>query len=71
MHQWHLDNKAKFEDVGQWKRAWYYPINNEDMHQAVNREVKATRNGIGILDASTLGKIDIKGRDANVFLNRV
>ena len=71
MHQWHLDNKAKFEDVGQWKRAWYYPINNEDMHQAVNREVKATRNGIGILDASTLGKIDIKGRDANEFLNRV
>ena len=71
MHQWQLDNKAKFEDVGQWKRAWYYPINNEDMHQAVNREVKATRNGIGILDASTLGKIDIKGRDANEFLNRV
>ena len=71
MHQWHLDNKAKFEDVGQWKRAWYYPINNEDMHQAVNREVKATRNGIGILDASTLGKIDIKGRDAYEFLNRV
>ena len=71
MHQWHLDNKAKFEDVGQWKRAWYYPINNEDMHQAVNREVKATRNGIGILDASTLGKIDIKGRDASEFLNRV
>ena len=32
IHQWHLDNKAKFEDVGQWKRAWYYPINNEDMH---------------------------------------
>ena len=57
--------------MGQWKRAWYYPINNEDMHQAVNREVKATRNGIGILDASTLGKIDIKGRDANEFLNRV
>jgi sarcosine oxidase subunit alpha len=41
------------------------------MHQAVNREVKATRDGIGILDASTLGKIDIKGRDASEFLNRV
>jgi sarcosine oxidase subunit alpha len=71
MHQWHVDNAAKFEDVGQWKRAWYYPKENEDMHQAVNREVKATRNGIGILDASTLGKIDIKGRDASEFLNRV
>ena len=71
MHQWHVDNGAKFEDVGQWKRAWYYPKENEDMHQAVNREVKATRDGIGILDASTLGKIDIKGRDASEFLNRM
>ena len=71
MHQWHVDNAAKFEDVGQWKRAWYYPKENEDMHQAVNREVKATRDGIGILDASTLGKIDIKGKDASEFLNRV
>ena len=44
---------------------------NEDMHKAVNREVKATRDSIGILDASTLGKIDIKGRDSSEFLNRV
>ena len=71
MHKWHVDNGAKFEDVGQWKRAWFYPKENEDMHQAVNREVKATRNAIGILDASTLGKIDIKGKDASEFLNRV
>ncbi len=71
IHQWHIDNNAKFEDVGQWKRAWYYPKEGEDMHQAVNREVKATRDGIGILDASTLGKIDIKGRDASEFLNRI
>ncbi len=71
INEWHVKNGAKFEDVGQWKRAWYYPINGEDMYQAVNREVKATRDGIGILDASTLGKIDIKGRDASEFLNRV
>ena len=71
IHQWHIDNNAKFEDVGQWKRAWYYPKEGEDMQQAVNREAKATREGIGILDASTLGKIDIKGRDASEFLNRI
>jgi len=40
IHQWHIDNGAKFEDVGQWKRAWYYSKENENMHQAVNREVK-------------------------------
>ena len=38
---------------------------------AVNREVKAARDSLGILDASTLGKIDIQGPDAAEFLNRV
>ncbi len=71
IHSWHLDNNALFEDVGQWKRSWYYPKNNETMNEAVNREVKATRDSIGILDASTLGKIDLKGRDVSEFLNRV
>ena len=71
MHLWHKNNGALFEDVGQWKRAWYYPQLNENMHSAVNREVKATRNSLGILDASTLGKIDIKGRDVAEFLNRI
>ena len=71
MHDWHVQNKAKFENVGQWKRAWYYPKGNENMHDAVQRESKAAREGAGILDASTLGKIDIQGSDASEFLNRV
>jgi sarcosine oxidase, subunit alpha len=71
MHSWHEENNAKFEDVGQWKRAWYYPIDNEDMHDAVQRESIAARENAGILDASTLGKIDIQGSDASEFLNRV
>ena len=71
MNDWHIENKAEFENVGQWKRAWYYPKNNETMHDAVQRESKAARNSAGILDASTLGKIDIQGTDASEFLNRV
>ncbi len=71
IHDWHLDNNAEFENVGQWKRAWYYPKNNEDMYKAVQRESKAARESAGILDASTLGKIDIQGTDASEFLNRV
>ena len=71
IHDWHVENKAEFENVGQWKRAWYYPKNNEDMYQAVQRESKAARESAGILDASTLGKIDIQGTDASEFLNRV
>jgi len=71
MHEWHEKNNAKFENVGQWKRAWFYPIDNESMDEAVQRESKAARESAGILDASTLGKIDIQGTDASEFLNRV
>lgn len=71
MDAWHRANGATFEHVGQWMRAWYYPQAGETMRQAVDRECLAARNGIGILDASTLGKIDVRGRDAAEFLNRV
>ena len=71
MHEWHMENGALFEDVGQWKRAWYYPKEKENFSSALNREVRATRDSLGILDASTLGKIDIQGRDVSEFLNRI
>ncbi|CAN7564472.1 sarcosine oxidase subunit alpha family protein [Caballeronia sp. LjRoot34] len=71
VHEWHVENGAAFEDVGNWKRPWYYPRNGEDMHAAVARESLATRTSVGILDASTLGKIDIQGPDAAKLLNWV
>jgi sarcosine oxidase, subunit alpha len=71
MHAWHEAQGAVFEDVGQWKRPWYYPRAGEDMAAAVAREVEAARTGIGMLDASTLGKIDIQGSDAAELLTRI
>jgi sarcosine oxidase subunit alpha len=71
MHQWHVDHGAKFEPVGQWHRAWYYPKPGESMHDAVSREVKAVRTSVGIVDATTLGKIDVQGPDAAWFLDMV
>ncbi|HET8904593.1 MAG TPA: sarcosine oxidase subunit alpha [Saccharospirillum sp.] len=71
MHEWHVKHGAKFEDVGQWKRPWYFPKPGETMQQALDRECVATRESIGILDASTLGKIDIQGKDAREFLGRI
>ena len=71
MHEWHLDRGAEFENVGQWKRPWYYPVGDETMDQAIVREQLAMRQGVGVLDASTLGKIDIQGKDAREFLARV
>jgi len=71
IHHWHEREGCKWEDVGQWKRPWYYPKDGETMQQAINRECLAARNAVGILDASTLGKIDIQGPDAREFLNRI
>ena len=71
IHGWHAEQGALFENVGQWHRPWYYPKDGEDIHAAVNRECLATRNSVGIMDASTLGKIEIVGKDASEFLNRI
>lgn len=71
LHGWHVEAGAVFEDVGQWKRPRYYPRPGEDMEAAVLRECAAARTGVGILDGSTLGKIDVQGPDAGVFLDRI
>ena len=71
MHDWHESHGAVFENVGQWKRPRYYAKSDETMLDAVNREALAARTGVGILDASTLGKIEIEGPDALSLLNMV
>ncbi|MDB5276194.1 MAG: ferredoxin [Ferruginibacter sp.] len=71
IHQWHVEAGAVFEDVGQWKRPWYFPKPEESMEDAVRRECVAAREGVAVMDASTLGKIDIQGPDAGVFLDRI
>ncbi|MPY63425.1 sarcosine oxidase subunit alpha family protein [Streptomyces spongiae] len=71
IHGWHVAHGAEFEDVGQWKRPWYYPEPGEDMDTAVARECRAAREGVAFMDASTLGKIEIWGSDAGEFLGRV
>ncbi|PRI10662.1 sarcosine oxidase subunit alpha family protein [Leucobacter massiliensis] len=71
IHPWHVAHGAEFEDVGQWKRPWYYPQPGEDLDAAVLRECAAVRESVGFQDASTLGKIEIRGADAGEFLNRI
>ncbi len=65
---WAQEAGAAFEDVGPWKRAWYYPRSGEGMRDAVARECKTTRASVGLFDASTLGKIEVVGPDAAIFL---
>lgn len=71
MHEEELAAGAVFEDVGNWKRAWFFPRPGEDMHEAINRECKTVRTSVGVFDASTLGKIEVVGPDAAKFLNLI
>ncbi len=70
-HFWNEKAKCVFLDTGLWKRPWYYPQGNEDVNGAYRRETKAVRETVGVVDVSTLGKIDVQGPDAAEFLNRV
>jgi sarcosine oxidase subunit alpha len=69
MHDWHEKNGAYFEPVGLWRRPYCFPRAGETHEQAVHREVNNTRSALGLLDASTLGKIIVKGPDAGKFLD--
>ncbi len=71
IHPWHVAHGAEFENVGQWLRPWYYPRDGESMDDAVLRECTATRASVGMMDATTLGKIEVWGADAGEFLNRI
>jgi sarcosine oxidase subunit alpha len=71
MQPWHVRAGAVFEDVGAWKRPRYFPRAGEAMKHAVDRECRAARDAVAMIDASTLGKIDIQGPDAAVFLDRI
>ncbi|QIE44962.1 sarcosine oxidase subunit alpha family protein [Pseudohalocynthiibacter aestuariivivens] len=69
MYDWHEENGAYWEPVGQWRRPYCYQKPGESIEDAVNREVLAARNSLGLLDASTLGKLVVKGPDAGKFLD--
>ena len=70
-HEAHVAAGAVFEDYGAWKRPAYYAQGNESEEAALAREAKAVRQGVGLLDYSPLGKLEIHGPDAREFLNRV
>jgi sarcosine oxidase subunit alpha len=71
MHEWNAANGADFEPVGDWRRPYCYRREGEDRPAAVTREILNTRRKVGLLDASTLGKIAVKGPDAGKFLDLI
>jgi sarcosine oxidase subunit alpha len=71
MHDWHLERDARFVNAGLWKRPHSYPRAGESSDDAANREARNVRTNVGLVDVSTLGKIELQGRDAAELLNRV
>ncbi|MCX8279516.1 sarcosine oxidase subunit alpha family protein [Phyllobacterium sp. 0TCS1.6C] len=71
MHDWHLSAGATMYDAGLWHRPMIYGSPGETIEQAYIREARTVRDSVGIVDVSTLGKIDIQGPDAAEFLDRV
>jgi sarcosine oxidase subunit alpha len=69
MDAWHEATGAVWEPVGDWRRPYAYPRPGETTPEAVAREVMAARQDAGLFDASTLGKIMVKGPDAGRFLD--
>jgi len=71
-HKFAAENGATFVEVGMWLRAqWFARPGEKGWRDSVDREVIATRKSVGICDVTTLGKIDIQGRDAAEFLNKI
>ncbi len=71
MHAWHAEHGARFVNAGLWKRPHSYPRAGESEDDAANREALNVRANVGVVDVSTLGKIELQGRDVAEFLNRV
>jgi sarcosine oxidase subunit alpha len=71
LHDWHLANGAVMIEAGPWLRPSHYRWAGDEVEPAAIREMQLVRNGVGISDVSTLGKIDVQGPDAAAFLDRV
>ncbi|MCC7425341.1 MAG: sarcosine oxidase subunit alpha family protein [Alphaproteobacteria bacterium] len=72
MHDWAAENGASFVEVGPWYRAqWYARPGEKGWRDSVDREAEAVRRAVGVCDVSTLGKIEVVGRDAAAFLDFV
>ncbi|WP_214475623.1 sarcosine oxidase subunit alpha family protein [Mesorhizobium sp. dw_380] len=71
MHDWHKANGADMLEVGLWMRPWFYGQSGADVNEAYVAEMRNVRQAAGLMDISTLGKIDVQGPDAAIFLDRV
>ena len=67
LHDWHERAGATFVPTGLWLRPLVYA--RASSWEAVLAEARSVRRAVGITDVSTLGKIDVRGKDAARFLD--
>jgi sarcosine oxidase subunit alpha len=70
MHHRHIEANAQMMPAGAWLRPAYYGAPRE-RDEAIAAEVAAVHGKAGMIDVSTLGKIEIRGPDAAEFLNQL
>ena len=71
LHAWHIAHGGEMIEAGPWMRPWWYRWAGKTAATAYIEEMRLVRQGVGISDVSSLGKIDVQGPDAAEFLNRI
>jgi sarcosine oxidase subunit alpha len=72
MHDEHDESGAVWLDMGEWKRPRYYQVQKgASEKQCVEQEYRAVRERVGLIDVSTLGKLDLKGKDVGKLLDKI
>jgi len=71
LHQRHVRLGAQFMPVGAWQRPEFYAVSGQSRQQAIDAEVRAVHEQLGLIDVGTLGKIEVRGPDAAAFLERI
>ncbi|MBC8351471.1 MAG: (2Fe-2S)-binding protein [Planctomycetes bacterium] len=71
MNHWHVRHNAEMVYAGAWLRPEYYRVDGESRDDSILREATHVRNNVGLIDVSTLGKLQISGPDSVEFLERI
>ena len=69
-HRQHEDLGAVFVEAATWLRPAYYQAAGLSEEACIEREVRAVRERVGIIDVAPLGKIEIAGPDALAFIEQ-
>ena len=71
IHDWHREHGAVFAHAGDWYRPEYYACGDASRDECIVQEARQVRAGLGIIDVSTLGKLQVSGPDASELLERL